>query len=63
MYRSQNRLGGLAPTIGVLLDWVGDSYQIEVLRGLERGAISAGANLLCFVGGTLHCEYEMYDLH
>lgn len=58
MYRSQNRLGGVAPTIGVLLDWVGDTYQIEVLRGLERGASSAGANLLCFVGGTLGSEEE-----
>lgn len=58
MYRSQNRLGGLAPTIGVLLDWVGDSYQVEVLRGLERGATSAGANLLCFVGGTLPSEEQ-----
>jgi DNA-binding LacI/PurR family transcriptional regulator len=53
MYRSQNRLGGLAPTLGVLLDWVGDPYQIDVLRGLEAGALAAGANLLCFVGGTL----------
>jgi DNA-binding LacI/PurR family transcriptional regulator len=72
MYRSQNRLGGLAPTLGVLVDSIGDSYQLEVLQGVEEAALAAGVNLLCFVGGTLpedessdarHRVYELASAH
>lgn len=32
---------------------MGDQYQVAVLRGAAEAAASAGANLLCFVGGEL----------
>jgi phosphoserine phosphatase RsbU/P len=69
LYRSRNRFGGRAPTLGVLLDWVGDHYQCAVLRGVTRAATAAGANLLCFVGGELPLDplkadvrHWVYDL-
>ncbi len=69
MYRSRNRFGGRAPTLGVLLDRIGDHYQCAVLRGVTRAATAAGANLLCFVGGELPLDplrsdvrHRVYDL-
>jgi DNA-binding LacI/PurR family transcriptional regulator len=53
MFRSKNRLGGKAHTLGVVLDWLGDPYQATICDGIEQGAESAGANLLIFVGGAL----------
>jgi DNA-binding LacI/PurR family transcriptional regulator len=53
MYRSKNRLGGKANTLGVAVDWLGDPYQATVCDGIEQGAAHAGANLLFFVGGVL----------
>jgi sigma-B regulation protein RsbU (phosphoserine phosphatase) len=62
---------GKTPTIGVLLDCMGDQYQAGVLRGLAETAAHAGANLLCFVGGQLpaspttiggrHCLYDIVN--
>lgn len=69
MYRSRNRFGGRAPTLGVLVDRVGDHYQCAVLRGVTRAATAAGANLLCFVGGELPLDplrsevrHRLYEL-
>jgi sigma-B regulation protein RsbU (phosphoserine phosphatase) len=53
MFRSKNRLGGKAHTLGVILDWLGDTYQATICDGIEQGATHAGANLLLFVGGVL----------
>lgn len=53
VFRSKNRLGGKAPTLGVIVDWLGDPYQATICDGIERGAAHAGANLLLFVGGAL----------
>ena len=53
MFRSKNRLGGKAPTLGVMLDWLGDPYQATICDGIGQGAAHAGANLLLFVGGPL----------
>lgn len=53
MFRSKNRLGGKAQTLGVVLDWLGDPYQATICDGIEQGAEHAGANLLFFVGGPL----------
>src|SRR5262245_60718958 len=53
MFRSKNRLGGTAQTLGVVVDWLGDPYQATVCDGIEQGAAHAGANLLIFVGGVL----------
>lgn len=53
MFRSKNRLGGKASTLGVIVDWLGDPYQATICGGIEQGATHAGANLLIFVGGAL----------
>ena len=53
MFRSKNRLGGKASTLGVIVDWLGDPYQATICDGIEQGATHAGANLLLFVGGAL----------
>src|SRR5580658_1632407 len=42
-----------APTIGLLVDCLEDSYQWSVLRGAMDAAYDHGARLLCFVGGVL----------
>ncbi len=53
VFHSKNRLGGKAPTLGVIVDWLGDPYQATICDGIEQGATHAGANLLLFVGGAL----------
>ena len=73
MFRSKNRLGGKAHTLGVVLDWLGDPYQATICDGIEQGAEHAGANLLIFVGGALatgqgegaprHQVYELAGRH
>jgi sigma-B regulation protein RsbU (phosphoserine phosphatase) len=69
MFRSKNRFGGKAPTLGVMVDWLGDPYQATVCDGIEQGAARAGANLLLFVGGALAAapserapRQQVYDL-
>ncbi|HTV22158.1 MAG TPA: substrate-binding domain-containing protein, partial [Polyangiaceae bacterium] len=69
MFRSKNRLGGKAHTLGVILDWLGDPYQATICDGIEQGAAHAGANLLIFVGGALSAtrgggapRHQVYDL-
>jgi sigma-B regulation protein RsbU (phosphoserine phosphatase) len=46
-------LSAPAPTIGLLVDCLEDSYQWSVLRGAMDAARDHGARLLCFVGGVL----------
>src|SRR5215471_15236896 len=69
MFRSKNRLGGKATTLGVVVDWLGDPYQATVCDGIEQGATNAGANLLLFVGGGLKASgatgaprHQVYEL-
>src|SRR5580700_5372773 len=42
-----------APTVGLLVDCLEDSYQWSVLRGAMDAAYDQGAHLLCFAGGVL----------
>ncbi len=42
-----------APTVGLLVDCLEDSYQWSVLRGAMDAAYDHGAHLLCFAGGVL----------
>jgi sigma-B regulation protein RsbU (phosphoserine phosphatase) len=45
---------GPAPSIGFLVDWLGDSrYQWQVLRGALKEAHARGAHLLVFVGDAI----------
>jgi DNA-binding LacI/PurR family transcriptional regulator len=45
---------GRAPTVGFLVDALGDSYQWAILQGALGAAKERGANLLCFEGGAFH---------
>src|SRR2546422_967366 len=49
---------GRAPTVGVLVDWLEDSYQWTVLRGALAAARDRGAHLLCFTGGVLGASHR-----
>jgi len=42
-----------APTIGLLVDSLEDSYQWSVLRGAMDASHDRGARLVCFAGGVL----------
>jgi phosphoserine phosphatase RsbU/P len=53
VHRAQDLSRGQPPTVGVLLDWMGDQYQAAVMRGLADTAADAGVRLLCFVGGQV----------
>ena len=46
-------LRGPVPTVGVLVDWLEDSYQWMILRGALDAAHDRGAHLACFAGGIL----------
>lgn len=74
MYRSKNQLGARAHTLGVIVDWVGDPYQVSVFQGIAEAAAHCGANVLYFVGGALpmpgsapdvsrHRIYELAGAH
>jgi DNA-binding LacI/PurR family transcriptional regulator len=59
---------GKTTTLGVMLDWVGDPYQIGLLAGIIDAARSANANLMCFAGGylpndpTKDARHQVFDL-
>lgn len=59
---------GKAITLGVMVDWVGDPYQMGILSGVSDAIAGAGANLLCFVGGALPADpasdarHRIFDL-
>lgn len=46
------------PTIGLLLDWLEDQYQIAILSGVADAARDSDTNLVCFVGGRLRSPYK-----
>ncbi len=57
------------PTIGLLTDWLEQSYQATVYSGVASKAREQDANLVCFVAGGLNEPYEriaqrnvIYDL-
>jgi DNA-binding LacI/PurR family transcriptional regulator len=47
---------GRPPTVGILVDTLGESYQWAILQGALDAARDRGANLLCFVGGAFHAD-------
>jgi phosphoserine phosphatase RsbU/P len=51
--RFRARLGGRAPTVGLLVDWLEDGYQRAIISGAHAAAKAVGVNLLCFSGGVL----------
>jgi HD-GYP domain-containing protein (c-di-GMP phosphodiesterase class II)/DNA-binding LacI/PurR family transcriptional regulator len=63
----QNKTSRL--TIGMITDWVGDQYQLDILLGASDFARQKDVNFLCFEGGGIDArnEYEsrrnkVYDL-
>jgi DNA-binding LacI/PurR family transcriptional regulator len=66
--RPRDRLKAKPPSVGVLLDWIGDQYHAAVLRGMVETAEHAGVNLRCFVGSQLPMNesspgrHRVYDL-
>lgn len=48
------------PTIGLLVDWLNNQYQLDVLSGASDYARDQKVNLLCFEGGCIYSsrEYE-----
>jgi len=61
--RPRDRLKAKSPSIGVLLDWIGDQYHAAVLRGIVETAEHAGVNLRCFVGGQLSPDPQAAGWH
>jgi DNA-binding LacI/PurR family transcriptional regulator len=46
-------MGGDRPTVGVLVDWLKDSYQNTVVAGLRDAARARDVDLMVFAGGVL----------
>ncbi|MBN1699310.1 MAG: substrate-binding domain-containing protein [Spirochaetales bacterium] len=46
------------PTIGLLVDWAGNSYGIKIWNGASDFALAHNANLICFIGGALNTPYR-----
>jgi DNA-binding LacI/PurR family transcriptional regulator/signal transduction histidine kinase len=40
------------PTIGLVIDWIENHYQVNLLNGIESAAKKRDANLITFVGGA-----------
>ncbi len=45
-------------TLGLLIDWLGTPYHSKVLSGISDFAREKNVNLLAFVTGRLHSNYE-----
>lgn len=69
MDRQRGTGGGRAWTLALLVDWLEDEYQNEVVSGVADAARELGANLVCFAGGVLRSPHRfgaqrnaVYDL-
>jgi DNA-binding LacI/PurR family transcriptional regulator len=49
---------GRAPRIGFVVDWLRDSYQLEVLRGAARAARQRDAELIVLPGGVIGADHD-----
>lgn len=45
-------------TIGMVVDWIDDQYQLDLLYGITDLAKEKDINLLCFEGGEIHPKNE-----
>lgn len=45
-------------TIGMVVDWIDDQYQLDLLYGINDLAIERDINLICFEGGMIHPRSE-----
>jgi phosphoserine phosphatase RsbU/P len=57
------------PVVGLLVDWLKDSYQNTLVSGVADAARELGVDLVCFTGGVLRSPYPfaaqrnaIYDL-
>lgn len=58
-------LAGARPTLGVLVTWLRDKYENQILRGIHDVAEEAGANVICMVWGEMRRDLpteEIYNL-
>ncbi len=55
---AQAKSGKTRPTIGVIVDSMGSSYQISLWRSLKDAAQIHDVNLLCFLGGAFGSAEE-----
>jgi DNA-binding LacI/PurR family transcriptional regulator len=55
MENRQSQEGGSRPTVGLLVTDIGDTggYESAIWGGVAEGCQRQGANLICFVGGSL----------
>ncbi len=53
---------GNRPTIGILIDWVSNDFQVSILSGIYDSAKKNDLNLICFEGGVLK-RPKTQDLH
>jgi DNA-binding LacI/PurR family transcriptional regulator/GAF domain-containing protein len=49
----QSREGESRPTVGLLIPGIGKDYESAIWSGVAEGCQRQGANLICFVGGSL----------
>lgn len=54
----ENAVPGRGPRIGFVVDWLRDSYQLEVLRGAARAARRTEAQLIVLPGGVIGADHE-----
>ncbi|HEQ71416.1 MAG TPA: hypothetical protein ENN69_02915, partial [Spirochaetia bacterium] len=40
------------PTLGLIIDWLENPYQVQQLEGIEKAAIKNDVNLITFIGGA-----------
>ena len=69
MHRQSDSAQGRPVTLALLVDWLEDEYQNEVVAGVADAARELGVNLICFAGGVLRSPHRfaaqrnaVYDL-
>ncbi len=53
-----NKLRNSRPTIGMLVDWSEEQYQLNIIQGVADFARERDLNFLCFEGGGIQAPYE-----
>lgn len=66
---STERRGPSRPTVGLLVDWLEETYQASIYAGVRDVVQEADVNLIVFTGGSLNSPHEhlsqlnaIYDL-
>jgi putative nucleotidyltransferase with HDIG domain len=62
LLEKKNYVHGSRPTIGILIDWLSNDFQVSILSGIYDSAKKNDLNLICFEGGVLK-RPKTQDLH